>query len=495
MAGPFKLDNQYANYAGYWLANTAYTQGKRVIAESTNAGDARKYVFECTTAGTSADPGPPTWVITPGNTTSDGTVTWTCREATTWANAHGKIDWIALRAAAGEIIHIDDSHNDSVKPSCTFNGTEGAPVKVITVDKATDNAVATYNTGTQLVGCGGVSGEAYFWGTALQFSTDDRLASTGTVVYEKCNIKLAYGGGRLLIQNDNATAVFINTDVDLSQHTTNNIRLRYPSTLIWRGGELSGDVNFLFDIYEEAPYIEIIGADLSSMVGGTIISLGETDERLQAYLKGIKLNASPPDLITAGVSPERGSHILMDIADSGSTVYKFRREYQYGYAQDETIKVITGKALYDGTNEFTTKMMSRATPIPTFFDPWRYHLTTLRETGFAASRTYTVHIAQDHASVQPAALEDDEIWLEVVYPDDTTSQYNIKTDKIATPTTTPAAQTTSTETWEGLAATTRLQELSVQIDAADGKNGPVEIWVCLAKEDKTIYVCPEVYVS
>ena len=140
-------------------------------------------------------------------------------------------------------------------------------------------------------------------------------------------------------------------------------------------------------------------------------------------------------------------------------------------------------------------MVSRATPTPTFYDPWRYHLTTLRETGFSASRTYTVHIAQDHADTQPDALDNDEIWLEVVYPDDSTAQYNIKTDKIATPTTTPAAQTTSTETWEGLAATTRLQELSVQIDAADGKNGPVEIWVCLAKESKTVYVCPEVYVS
>lgn len=495
MAGPFKLDNQYANYEGHWLANTAYAQGKRVIAESANSGDARKCVFECTTAGTSANPGPPTWVTTPGNTTSDGTVTWTCREATTWANAHGKLAWIALVLAAGEILHIDDGHNDTAKTSCTFSGTEGNPVSVYTVDKATDNAVTAYDAVNQKVGIGYLHGEVYFWGTSFVIGSGNFCINSKTLVFEKCNIDMTYSGGSLLVLLDNSTLKFINTDVDLSQNNGNYIGLSYPCNFIWRGGALAGDINILIDIQIEGPNIEMIGVDLSSMVGGNIINLHEGDERINAYLKGIKLNASPPVLITAGISPERHSHILMDIADDGNTVYKFRREYQYGYAQDETSKVITGKALYDGTNEFTAKMVSRATPTPTFFDPWRYHLTTLRETGFAASRTYTVHIAQDHASVQPDALDDDEIWLEVVYPDDSTAQYNIKTDKITTPTTTPAAQTTSTETWEGLLSTTRLQELSVQIDAAAGKNGPVEIWVCLAKESKTVYICPEVYVS
>lgn len=501
MAGPFKLDNQYANYAGNWIANTAYAQGKRVVAESTNTGDARKYVFECTTAGTSANPGPPTWVTTPGNTTSDGTVTWTCREATTWANAHGKLSWLCRRVAAGETIHVDDGQIETqTEDYCYFNGTEGLPVRVICVDKATDNAVANYNATNQYITYNNffrISGEVYFWGICLQNSYQSLTFSHGyTVTFENSLLKIANTSSdkRISLNGDNSSLVLINSDIEF-EHATQGISVTAPSSFIWRGGTLTWDLDNLIDIGIEGPYIEITGVDLSAMVGGVIIKLTEADEIFHVYLKGIKLNATQPALITAGISPERNSRITMDIVDNGNTVYKFRREYQYGYAQDETSKVITGKALYDGTNEFTAKMVSRATPTPTFYDPWRYHLTTLRETGFAASRTYTVHMAQDHTDTQPDALDNDEIWLEVVYPDDTTAQYNIKSDKIATPTTTPVAQTTSTETWEGLAATTRLQELSVQIDAANGKNGPVEIWVCLAKESKTVYVCPEVYVS
>lgn len=507
MAGPFKLDNGYANYAGHWLSATAYALGKRVIAESTNAGNARKYVFECTTAGTSADPGPPTWVITPGNTTSDGTVTWTCREATTWANAHGRTKWIALRVAAGEIIHVDDGHAET--PPTTelllFNGTKGNPVRVIVVDKSTDNAVSNYPASALIdygaTGDGSIQGHVYFWGMYLIIG-DDLFIGLNTMdtkaIFEKSKLKFNYISSIIDLQSYNSDLKLIDTYLEFVNTGAYIYINSRAGGFEWIGGTLAGNVTNLIKTagyYGGGIDLVMSGVDLSSMAGGNIINnIGSYNVNIKALLSGIKLNASPAVLF-AGTALGSHGEILMDIADNGSTVYKFRREYQYGYAQDETIKVITGKALYDGTNEFTAKMVSRATPTPTFYDPWRYHLTTLRETGFAASRTYTVHIAQDHASVQPDALDNDEIWLEVVYPDNGTAQYNIKTDKIATPTTTPAAQTTSTETWEGLLSTTRLQELSVQIDAADGKNGPVEIWVCLAKESKTVYVCPEVYVS
>ena len=422
-----------------------------------------------------------------------------------WSLAKATFGAAVALAAAGERIYVDDDHKETlgIATTYTFAGTEGIPVEVIVVETDTTTAVATYNATNQYIegDTNNVSidirGEVYFWGICLEpGATGSAFAVDKTATFEKCKIIQSFGTGYQTIKNgDNSSIVFINTDLEF-----NGVGGRLSITgdggkFIWHGGTLTGNQTTLLRSGGHPGYIELIGVDLSSMVGGTIFEIFETSDGFIANLKGLKLNATPAALITAGISPERGSQILMDIADNGNIVYKFRREYQYGYAQDETTKVITGKALYDGTNEFTAKMVSRATPTPTFYDPWRYHLTTLRETGFAASRTYTVHIAQDHASVQPDALDDDEIWLEVVYPDDASALSNIKTDKIATPTTTPAAQTASTETWAGLDTTTRLQKLEVQIDAADGKNGPVEIWVCLAKESKTVYVCPEVYVS
>lgn len=423
-----------------------------------------------------------------------------------WSLAKATLGAAVSLAAAGETIYVDDDHKEILTASIlyTFAGTEGNPVEVIVVTTDTTTAVSNYNCTNQYIEgdtnnvyiC--INGNAYFWGLCLETGKTGSVFvyTSKTVVFENCRIIQSIGNNYQSIKSgDNSTLKLINTDFEFNYSGAKLSMAGDGGGFFWRGGTLIGNQTNLIRVSDYIGYVEIIGVDLSSMVGGTIFEIDEGDEGWTANLKGIKLNASPPALITSGISPERGAHILMDIADNGNTVYKFRREYQYGYAQDETTKVITGKALYDGTNEFTVKMVSRTTPTATFYDPWRYHLTTLREDGFAASRTYTVHIAQDHASVQPDALDNDEIWLEVVYPDDSTAQYNIKTDKIATPTTTPVAQTTSTETWEGLLSTTRLQELSVQIDAADGKNGPVEIWVCLAKESKTVYVCPEVYIS
>lgn len=421
-----------------------------------------------------------------------------------WALAKATLGAAVSLAAAGERIYVDDDHQEVVASDTTytFAGTEGNPVEVIVVETDTTTAVSDYNCTNQYISGDTnnahieVDGEAYFWGICIIHGDWAFFVNDGKrVTFEKSKIGMASAGVDDIVIGtlDQSELILIDSDIDFSaSNIGSSIQVTGPCSFYWRGGTLIGNQTNLIFIGHDRPYVEIIGVDLSSMVGGNIFEEIGADSYI-GILKGVKLNATPPNLISA--PPIKDTRVCMDIADNGNTVYKFRREYQYGYAQDETIKVITGKALYDGTNEFTAKMVSRATPTPTFYDPWRYHLTTLRETGFSASRTYTVHIAQDHADTQPDALDDDEIWLEVVYPDDATAQYNIKTDKIATPTTTPAAQTTSTETWAGLAATTRLQELSVQIDAADGKNGPVEIWVCLAKESKTVYVCPEVYVS
>ena len=421
-----------------------------------------------------------------------------------WALAKATLGAAVTLAAAGDRIYVDDDHQETLTSDTTytFAGTEGSPVEVIVVETDTTTAVSNYNASNQWISGNTlyhilISGNVYFWGIYLKPGDGvSGVTGTGTnAVMEKSKIFLDAPGGTdyMGVQGSGTKLTLLNSDLEFND-ADDYLLVSDSGSFIWRSGSLSFDIASFIKVSGERSYIEVTGVDLSSMVGGYLITCTAGDTCSVISLKGIELNASPPDLVDGG-PPRGGGYVIMDIAGNGNTIYKFRREYQYGYAQDETTKVITGKALYDGTNEFTAKMVSRATPTANFYDPWRYHLTTLRETGFAASRTYTVHIAQDHADTQPDALNDDEIWLEVVYPDDSTEQYNIKTDKITTPTTTPAAQTTSTETWAGLDTETRLQELSVQIDAADGKNGPVEIWVCLAKESITAYVCPGVYVS
>lgn len=59
--------------ANAWAASTAYSLGAAVRPTTRN-----NYVYEVTTAGTSAAT-EPTWPTTAGNTVTDNTVTWTCR--------------------------------------------------------------------------------------------------------------------------------------------------------------------------------------------------------------------------------------------------------------------------------------------------------------------------------------------------------------------------------------------------------------------------------
>lgn len=419
-----------------------------------------------------------------------------------WANACATMVGLLGKAvAAGDIIYVDDDHQETFAANTTFTfpGTEGVPNKVIVVTTDTTTAVSDYNCTNQffdgktnwkkLV----IVGEVYFWGACLRFGNQElAMASGKTCTFERCKLDITNNYCYVAVW-DNSTIVLIDTDVALV--AASYMYLHAPCNFIWRGGALSGDPNNLIKLSAEGQYVQIIGVDLSSMDGGSIFSVAAADERLIVDLRGIKLHATnPPALMSA--APERCNNSNMTIWDESdnNTYHRFRREYQYGYAMEETTLTVSGKGLYDGTNEYSVKLVSRAAPIPTFHDPWRYHLATKRVTTLGSGNTFTVYVLENGNGGQPAAWDNDEVWLEIIYPDDATAQYNIQTDKPATVTTAPAAQTDDAGRWQN-ETNGREQKLEVTVANGAGKAGPVEIWICVARTNKTLYVCPEVIVS
>lgn len=78
-AGRIQVINETGRTAAAWAATTAYSLYNKVLRSTgTGSESGIGLYFQCTTAGTSGG-SEPTWDTTPGNTTSDGTVTWTCR--------------------------------------------------------------------------------------------------------------------------------------------------------------------------------------------------------------------------------------------------------------------------------------------------------------------------------------------------------------------------------------------------------------------------------
>lgn len=419
----------------------------------------------------------------------------------TWALAKLTLGAAVALAAAGERIYVDDDHQETLAADTTytFAGVEGNPVEVIVALTDTTTAVADYDDTKQWVEGDTndahiiIQNEVYFWGINLVWGDGITAWSSGDrCVLEKSRIEMATTVSELLaVSTDNTTLELINTDV-VFNYSGHKFSAAGPVNFMWRGGTLSFDISTFIDIGNEGPKILIEGVDLSSMVGGTIVAVLETDERFTLKLKGIKLNATPPTMISAGQTPERESDLSMDIFGSGNTIYRTRREYQYGYVTDETTLIVNGRGLYDGANEFSLKMVSNT--FPNFWTPWRYHLATKRVTGLGSGKTFTVYILEDGNGGQPAAWQNDEVWLEVRYPDNTTEQFEFADDRITTPTTAPANQDDDAGRWTG-ETNGREQKCVVTLASSAGKAGPVEFYIVVANPSMTLYVCPEVVVS
>ena len=87
-------------------------------------------VYECTTAGTSGGT-QPTWDTTPGNTTNDGTVVWTCR------NYLATVKIVDFQSATYFIQNSRILKWDGTNLDCVDN-TFASPIDVIVVQDATD---------------------------------------------------------------------------------------------------------------------------------------------------------------------------------------------------------------------------------------------------------------------------------------------------------------------------------------------------------------------
>lgn len=499
--------------ASEWQASTAYVSGDRVvptIAYGTAA--AKKYVFECTTGGTSHS-SQPTWGTTPDGTTADNDVVWTCREATTRANASRYVNYLLNnRVAAGDYIWIDNSHVEAYAGALTLTGagTPASLVRLISCDFATDTpTVSNYSIGATLNATSTslvtITGAWYAYGITLQAGTSGTNAyitqfgiTSGRIqIYDNCRFELpstGAGNNAIWLGTDTGgnitTTIFKDTVVKFGA-TGQRFITRHPlfhwysTTEGASAVDSSGSAPTTLFTGNSGGFMGLIeGVDLSHVSG----NLADLSSRNLVFF-GCKLHASVVLQITGSpTAVTKEPLVSMYSSDSSTSTIRFEERLRAGSIKQDTTVVRTGGAEHNGT---AFSWLLTPTSDVGYFTP----LVTSRiiaPVTTTGSKTITVEVLVDHT----ADLTDAEIWAELVHYDSASNTLvSVPNDSIALPDTTPTDQPAGvgTGSWTTTGVTNPRSQ-KVAVTATFDLTGVYYVRVFLATQ-KTVRVCPKAVVT
>lgn len=488
-----------------WQPDHSYALGARCVCRAAFATTARRaWVYECTTAGTSAATGSePAWPA--AGTVADGpdTLVWTTRDPSdgTWDNASCILHYVLNHAAvaAGDSVYVDDGHNENavyinnqyiVKGSTTLN----APVKIYCVDKAAD----TLSTGAYVYSGHNAAmvfrGAVYSYGVkysalyGIMIGTSDLgytiLEGSGTTTL----LVIVSGKNLSWIANTTQeTLTIINGSIEFAAANAYIFPTNYGS-LLWKGGSVvaAAGVTKMFDgtssTYHRSAVIKDVDLDGVGN-GAAATSLVDVADGVfeNITFERCKLPTDAGFTLTVGAWQGPSGRVRLHHCSSANTTYDFYEDCYEGTIQDETTIVRIGGAS-DGTTPQSRKMISSANTVdninPLVSPPIAGWTTSTTE------KTFTVECIYDSLT----NLQNDEIWMEFEYPvNNTDGLGGFARDKCAI-LGAPADKPTSAESWgAGLA---NPNEFKCQVTITPGKAGPITARICLAKVSTTIYYDP-----
>ena len=427
----------------------------------------------------------------------------------TWAKAATSILTALTQAAAGEIIYIASDHVENFASSQTVasaNGTLADPVKIISADQTSGEPPTTFETMLSQSGSMNVTGAGNdltmnggdIWVGCYFTAADNTTYSPDQVELKFINSKVQTGGTFLTTQsNSEGGLIFENCDIEFS--ASGEFALS-GNQFRWSGGTLSysdsGVVNPAFltmdtGTHRAGNYI-VEDVDLSVIGAGDYV-LGNLRSSGLFRIRRCKVGASLGGLVES--APTRsGTRIEIESCSSDDIIYQFHHESYWGTVEDDTDIYLD--ATYDGTNGYSAKMVSSADTAE-FTRPLRFKLADIFVD--ATGKTLTVELLTTDAATA-VALNDDDFWIEVEYPDSTVAAFNnVLTTRMTDILTTPTALTASakgTGDWTGELADNNFYKVVADFTGvADEAIGAYRVWVCLARPSTTVYVDPKIVVT
>lgn len=429
----------------------------------------------------------------------------------TWAKAATSYATAVALASAGDTIFVHKTFAQSVTSTTyTFPTNAGVnPCKVLCVDKDASDALSTGAriyannvSGVNII----LTGDVWMYGMQFEPSRTMQFGSTANdshvMTFESCTFKLLSGtttAGYRKVQlgqgSGQSRPLFIFNSCTFDFATDGNSssvfepqlsKARFSNCTISTNTAASG---FVQSVSTTAHEWLFEGCDLTS-VDPVLVDTQTADAPIFVTFRRCKL----PSSWSVAVPTERSTEIIVDACASGTISVPslgFNRIRQYSGAVSVSLAQYRTGGADDGeqANAHSWEMASNASSRE-LYDPLISPPVT-RWVDAGTSQTLTFYVASG------VTLQDDEFWVEVSSPNETTSpnqttQAKVRTTRI-NPQTTPSNLTTdSGSTWNGSGVGTK-QQITVTISPT--VSGRVTVRFCLGRASTTVYVDPNIYLS
>lgn len=490
------MANYFVNPAkAVWAASTAYSLDDIVCPTMDYAtAAAKRYVYKCTTAGTSGG-SEPTWQYTTPDvtTTPDNTATWTVINCDSWEEATKYASNLVQSGAftSSDYIYLAPTAADQFTGNLTFTGpTSGSPVRIIssTVGSGTTVAYsATTNTQFNISGNFSIDGSFAFWGCGFrvdgQFQPNadkdeynffyecyfDLRLTTGINIYHntsggghryvKCYFQGVAASGGIYACIGGTT----NTRTHLQDCTFNGFDGR---TYYMVGGG---------SVYAS-------GLHFTDLPAGTEVFTMSADAIASGIRRDTAGSTNHGAIFTGGGSDN--VHAVNEIVNIGSSGAPWLSAWAiYGkIVTTNTTYYRTGSTTIDGT-AFSWEVESGGDEYAYRASPWIWG--ELTSTG---TKTFTIYVAGNSES-----LDNSKAWIEIEYlasADEANrslaSGHRVITDSAG------SAYSTDSETWNG--SPTYKQAISLS-GVAVADTGLFRARICAGTLAGAIWVDPKVHVS
>lgn len=484
-----------------WVASTAISLGnRRVPSRAYATAAARAWTYECTVAGTTGST-EPTWPTTAGGTVVDGTVTWTARVPSTWANASGFVDYILNNlAVAGDRIFVGPAHSESIGTAYILEGKTNfaLPVSIIcaqtgpepptTPDNTALISTLTSNSITfrNALACYGINFRAGSGANNASMSFDT-WNSNAMLAFHDCLLEIGATGTSTQFSNggtNNQTAglvLFKNVRLKSAGTAPNGLAIGAQGRIVWDGGSIDttwSHANLIGTSGPRSSGALFRGVNLSVLgAGKNLVNMSNLVADIEFV--NCKLGASV-NVSNAVTSAPGGVNVTLHNCDSGATNYRYQSIMFSGQAFSETTIVRSGGST-DGTTPYSIRMLSSANA--NYHNPLCHHAAAVWNDTTGAAITVTVDIVHDNLT----ALNDDEVWIEIGYLGASTSPLSSTASDKKALLATAASQAASTATWTTTGLTNPNKQ-KLEVTFTPQMKGYLLPSVKLARPSYTVYV-------